>query len=168
MVWAGDLSGDFGQGQSAPERRIQLPGEVGEDGGRQTARCLPRSEAAQQTGLYLELQRQSGTAIRGVAGDRGVPRPKGRHGGPNHARAIAEWGSEGGPQARLERLPGQAGEAPGRLFGVGAQTDGSRRILLERVADQRRANLGVPSGIQPVNYMTSPLFGQATQMLGAS
>ena len=30
------------------------------------------------------------------------------------------------------------------------------------------ANLGVPSGIQPVNYMTSPLFGQATQMLGAS
>src|ERR1035437_10595767 len=32
----------------------------------------------------------------------------------------------------------RSGEAPGRLFGVGAQADGSRRVLLERAADQRR------------------------------
>src|ERR1039458_7501475 len=88
MVWARDLPSDFGQGKLAPERRIQLPGEVGEDGRRQTAWRLPRGAAAQQTGLFLELQRQPRTAVRGVAGDRGVPGPQGRDGGPDHARAI--------------------------------------------------------------------------------
>ena len=42
----------------------------------------------EQTGLYLEHQRPSETGIRGVAGDGGIPRPKGRDGDPNHPRQL--------------------------------------------------------------------------------